>query len=495
MAKKKSNKKTKRASVPKTQVAVKRPVLSIVWRFLLICLLVGITIYVFDKKGVYDPDEKNNHTKKKWNSIYEFTEKNPIDVLLIGNSHLYTGFNPKNLSTRLGLNAFIIASPGTHIGDSYFALKEAIQLSKPKVVVVETYGINEFNPYELEGQELSDQFKSFAARKDVSEKMKSTPYLFESKNYGYAWSNMLRNHDYLLNNYEQIETNLEKDDRSLNRLNKELYLGRYVRFTSGLEDSVLNLYDSLGAPVDGKEYTWNQYAKDYTDKIVSLCESKGIQVVFYTIPMYRKHVKNYQHWKSKLGEIVEPHEKSWLDLQQNKYNKNYGPECFENTYSNNQHLTYNGSLKATYDLASFLEEQIDELPDRSNEKSWHEVFYGEEGYFQHFSPRKGDSKNITFAANVDLGPVQGQEVIYFKKNKRRILQLKIPKKDFNLPGRIENYAVQTAITFKAGQQSKRIQVQLNYDQYHENPDHYIFHRALKPIRITAFNGAKLIKTN
>ena len=71
--------------------------------------------------------------RKKWDSFYEFIGKNNVDVLLLGNSHLYSGINPKNLSAALGVNAFILASPGTNIADTYFGLKEALKKTKPNL--------------------------------------------------------------------------------------------------------------------------------------------------------------------------------------------------------------------------------------------------------------------------------------------------------------------------------------------------------------------------
>lgn len=177
MAKKVKNNRTTKAVTPKTEIVVRRPILKISLKFLLICAILLTTVYIIDNKEIFNPDDSNNHTEKKWNSFCHLTEEYDIDLLLIGNSHLYTGMNPKNLSTRLGLNAFVLASLGTHIADSYFTLKEAIQRSKPKLVIVETYGINEFNPYEAEGRYLSDQFKSFSSRRNVWEKLKSTPFL------------------------------------------------------------------------------------------------------------------------------------------------------------------------------------------------------------------------------------------------------------------------------------------------------------------------------
>ena len=86
----------------------------------------------------------------------------------LGNSHLYTGINPQNLSNSLGCNAFIIASPGTFVVDHYFAIKEAIGVHQPKLIVLETYGLRKCNPYHFNETGLSSQLKSFLGLEEIS---------------------------------------------------------------------------------------------------------------------------------------------------------------------------------------------------------------------------------------------------------------------------------------------------------------------------------------
>ncbi|MBR4755913.1 MAG: hypothetical protein IK076_03130, partial [Bacteroidales bacterium] len=70
--------------------------------YLKLLLLAGITaaaIVAADRSGLFKADQINNHELAMWDAFYDFTEKNEVDVLLIGNSHLYTGINPNHLST------------------------------------------------------------------------------------------------------------------------------------------------------------------------------------------------------------------------------------------------------------------------------------------------------------------------------------------------------------------------------------------------------------
>ena len=51
-------------------------------------------------------------------------------------------------------------------------------MQKPKVLVLETYAINESDPLRLEKGALNDEINSFRARRDTWLKVRSTPSLF-----------------------------------------------------------------------------------------------------------------------------------------------------------------------------------------------------------------------------------------------------------------------------------------------------------------------------
>jgi len=467
-----------------TDLAPKRPLLIATIKSLVALLIIGAGLYYSDSKGYFNPDQSNNHTLKKWDWFYKFSERNNVDVLLVGNSHLYSGVNPKNLSAALGANAFIIASPGTHIGDTYFGLKEALENCNPKLVVVETYGISDFNPFELKNGGLSDQFKSFSARRDLWVKASSTPFLFKTGNYPYAWSNTIRNHDFIFNNTDQLDKNLKLMEKRKKKKKDKLYLGRFVRFTKGLKDSVQNLYKTKGAPVDGAEYAYSEYAEDYVGKIVKMCESKGIELLFLTVPMYKDHVKDYQSWKAKLNGLLSGFQKPWFDLQLPVYDSSYQSWCFENTYSANQHLTYKGSLITTYKLASFIKDSMKvELPARNKDQKWNTMFYGEEGYFENYSIKADDKENILLAKDKRVRNISLDEVMLIntKKKNRKKFMVKVNRDSIN--GDAKNARLILALKIKSDGKEQAAKVNLKYDILHETKKSAIYIQTLKPIEV------------
>lgn len=406
-------------------------------------IIIGI-IFFSDKNGFFNPDYSNDHTRRKWNAYYEFTKKQPVDVLLIGNSHLYTGLSPENLSTALKASCFILASPGTTLTDTYFALKEAISVCKPKIAVIETFTMNDYDSYKLKEAALSDQFKSFSARKNFGQKLISTPLLFTSDNYLPAWSNTIRNHSFIFNDTVQLNKNLKLMKYKEPPI-EGLYLGRYIRFTSGLEDSTLVKYNRPGFVA--YDYSKNQpsaEAKNYLHKTIELCKENNVKLVFLTLPMYFKHVHNYAEYKKELISEINNPEQYWLDLQQPYDTAAFTPECFENTVSGNQHMTYFGSRVAAYLLADYIKKELPTtLPDRSLEIGWKQLFYACDGYFENNPPENdGVSKILMKNTTLPNGYTANELIIVPSQGGKKLI-LKIGKNDISsLLGKTANLTVQ-----------------------------------------------------
>lgn len=498
MARKKNyRKKNKPKRVQETPIEKKlfladKPILLIILKSLVILIVFSVIIHHLDTKGYFDPDQKHNHTQRKWDSFYEFTEKNNVDILLMGNSHLYSGINPKNLSNTLGCNAFILASPGTNIADSYYGLKEALKRTDAKLVVIETYGINNFNPYKLKEGSLSDQFKSFYSRRDFRTKLTSMPLLFNSDNYLFAWSNTLRNHDFIFKDTTQLQLN-KKLNKKRKKKKKKLYLGRFVRFQTGIEQETMAKYDSLGAAVKGNEYNYSEYAEKYVNKIVDLCQEKDVELIFLTVPMYEKHISDYEKWEEKIAEIIYPNK--WINLQKGQGYRGFGTYAFENTYKSNQHMTYKGSLVATYKLAEYIIDSLQiELPNRKANKKWHKIFYGEEGYFENHNPSSNDQKNKIIASkkilrNAKLNSLLQLDMSNKKSNKlvakiQRHLQQKMSYNDVKL---------RLVVKYEVNGKEQSANVDLIYDKFHKPKEEVIFSTLIQPIQIKSIIDGAIIK--
>ena len=295
----------------------------------------------------------------------------------------------------------------------------------------------------------------------------------------------------MVNNYDQIKENLKLiEDEKKGSNNKKLYLGRFVSFLSGIDNKNLERYKTEGAPVDGENYTYSEYSREYVEKIANLCSEKKIKLIFLTLPMYEKHIANYQVWKNKIGELLSKYD--WINMQEEEryHSIGFGAFAFQNTFKSNQHMTYNGSLLATYSLASYIREKVkDSIPKRDKDIKWLTLFYGDEGYFENYSPGTNDKNCKIICQNKKIKNAELNEVLLLnnKKNKTKTLISKILKNDQD----IKNKALYLMIKFLQSGEEKVTYVKLDLDIFHTPGKYIIYKQTLKPIEITDIVGGEL----
>lgn len=368
-----------------------------------VIILIGVVSVVYsDKKAFFVTDQKEPHHEMRWESIYRLTPKTPIDIVILGNSHVNTGIEPFSLSNALNCTAFDLAPSGITIADAYYCLKELLTRTTPKLVVVETYLMRGIEDNKLKGAALADEFRSFYPRRNLKIKLESLPFLFDVESCLPAWSFTLRNHELLLRNRDLMKYNRDLYEKRHASKDNSLYLGRYSRFKTGINDSIMNLYKTKGPAVDGSQEKISKRDIKYARKIVDLCDEKGIEVMFLTLPMYELHIGNYDDWWAEQAKAITPTEKNWYNMQR-PYASGFRLDCFEPTYDRNQHLTIQGSIVATYKLAHYISEHLDiNLPDRSKDSKWVDLFYGKDGYFENHTPREDDPERRLIAKDIVL---------------------------------------------------------------------------------------------
>ncbi|MEI7596154.1 MAG: hypothetical protein WCK02_10440 [Bacteroidota bacterium] len=465
----------------------------IIKSILFISIIISI-VALIDYIGFFKQGTSDNHAEKKWNAYYGLSKQINFDVLMVGNSHLYTGINPETFSNILGVNSFILASPGTSVAEIYFSLKEALTISKPKIVVLETFCIDQTISKKSTGAELSDLYKSFDARKSLIQKLISTPYLFKIDNYPFAWSSMVRNHSFIFNNKDLINENIDKfnnREKLKKEEQKDLYLGRYVRFNKGLQEDVLLKYKSNGAPIDGEKIAISDESIEYTKKISDLCKENKIQLVLLTLPMYEKHIKNYSAWKNTLKEKISSVNAPWIDLQEADNYKGFAEDCFENTYNFNQHMTFQGSLVASYKLASFIEDQFPGfLPFRKNEPDWFRMFYGRYGYFENNSPAPNDPNNFTIMKMAKFDSLKVIAVEYLTENDPATMLVKVkreslPKVDLN------NTELMMTMDVNFTKSTKEFIIPIPKHPHHLTPYYILYQTNIKRVNIKEIKNIKV----
>lgn len=418
---------------------------------ILILFLAVVSVVIFtDKKDYFAADQNNNHIKKHWTSFYNFTHEKEVDVIILGNSHAITGVDPFVLSNATSSSCFLLGNSGTNIIDAWFQLGGVLKYTQPKLVVLETFCIN--NDENLKHNAIP-YLQSFDAQKDILYKLQCMPQLFYSDSWVEAWSTSIRNHSFLLTDTVRIKYN----SRNMGEpKSNKLDLGRFARFNTGLQDSILAKYESKGSPVKGREYQISNISKNYLRQIMIMCEERNIPVLFLTVPMYYKHISDYDAWKSTINDELQKYPKAkWLDLQMPYDTMIYTPDMFENTYSANQHLTNLGMMVTAYKLAGFIEDNYPKLlPDRSKDAKWIADFMTNEHFVFNQDVADGMADFSSITKNKRIGNFQIRELALQNNEESNRLILKIVKQN-NLPNRL---TVQLKILFQGNNFSVPIQM-------------------------------------
>jgi hypothetical protein len=81
----------------------------------------------------------SDKTSQEYIATFNDLEKNSVDVLFLGSSHIYRTISPMELWHRQGIASFNLGTSEQSLAQSYWALQWAFETQAPKLVVLETY--------------------------------------------------------------------------------------------------------------------------------------------------------------------------------------------------------------------------------------------------------------------------------------------------------------------------------------------------------------------
>ena len=198
-----------------------------------------------------------------------YEQKKPVDVLFMGTSHAYGGYQPMELYEKYGISAFNLATAGERFAVNYYSLLDAFEYHVPRVCVIDCHGFeygNEKNDPEVptrchgifDGMPMS-ALKIRAVKDVLSDRPETWPeYFFPLYYYHNRWSELERQ---------------DFEDPAVNCYGKG---GRIFYGMANAPEPELVAED---------DYVWeDDYSTEYAEKIVQLCREKGVDVYFMCIP-------------------------------------------------------------------------------------------------------------------------------------------------------------------------------------------------------------------
>ena len=304
-------------------------------------------------------------TTSTYKGFYQM-EKDSIDVLFLGSSHAAAGFNPQEIYDDFGIRSYNLGCEQQNMLVSYFWLKEALRYQTPKVVVLDTYMLFEFNRLEpLNTSEPSTRMAMDAMR----------------------WSRV---------KYEAVKAICDNDAQQ----SFGSYIFKNIRFHSRWKDlaeqdftfkSMEKHYELKGwVPLDGKVGDYNYQPFDnfdtdifetpvslmavYFEKIKELCDENGIKLIFVKTPSATWAWNTSKH--NYVSEYAKRNKIDFFDFNMKDIYDRSG-FFYADDMSDNGHSNVWGAAKISSFLSGMLSAKYEINEDESNEQ-----WIGTQDYYQ-----------------------------------------------------------------------------------------------------------------
>ena len=286
-----------------------------------------------------------------FDSFYEL-DKNTIDVLFIGNSHVHYDINPAILYKDYGIVSFNLSSDGAVVWVNYYYLKEVLKTHKPKLIILEAYAIiysHNYYPYHR-------MFTHNAGLKWSIDKINSLKISATRDKWNEVFNPLYQYHG----RYGSLT--ISDFLKYKNQYNKYKYYKNYIFLSQKRELGYYNLeyYTNIN-----EQSNLSDKAQNYYLKILELAKKHNIPILVMFSPyhMSKKHIKMANTIKRIAYEYGVPFVN--FTFKYNDYNLNFNED-----FGDSGHLTYIGATKFTRYLGQYLKENYD-LPDRRGDPKYY----------------------------------------------------------------------------------------------------------------------------
>ena len=327
----------------------------------MIGVFILIIIIVISAAGVSNLLE-NKESDYRYASF--FTEKQSVDVILIGSSHIRYGIFPMELWKTRGISAYNLAANGATIPCSYWALVNALDYRVPEAVVMDVFDMWPGRIVSDRCGQVHEQFDAFPLSvhkaqmildlfKDPSLTDRYGNNLYE-KRWELFWN---------LGEYHSRWSSLEKDDFAGERAISEssrvwkgaMPLDRVVDRKEQVYKETDAASDSTGGTGTdsqaGKALVYDEQSKVYLEKIIKLCKDRDIRLILINTGYDCSDEAKLFH--DSVGGIADSYGVPYYDFT-NEDIINFDTDL--NSTGHNTHVNFSGAQKMTERVGNILEE-------------------------------------------------------------------------------------------------------------------------------------------
>lgn len=285
-------------------------------------------------------------------------EKDQVDVLCIGSSHVYYGMNTCRWYDEYGIAGYLLASPGQPVWISYYLLEEALKTQSPKLVILDTGTMyrkeEDFGAYSWETlismKPSVTKWEAIQAVNQYGEFLDELGAFFSFPYYHTRFFS-LTSEDF--NNTKEIR-----------------YLGYKPDFAKISEKELAKWEENGQRKLDESPFCGNIQAitertEYYLREFIKLCQEKGIPMILVNSP-FANQVEEKQRADDYIQKIAQQY--GIPMIQGNQYIEEMQIR-FADDLLDASHLNYYGSIKYTDFLAAWIKENL-HLPDRRGDAAY-----------------------------------------------------------------------------------------------------------------------------
>lgn len=276
-----------------------------------------------------------------------YQETTDHDVLFVGDCEVYENFTPDTLWREHGITSYIRGSAQQLIWQSYYLLEEMLENELPRVVVFNVLSMKydtpqseAYNRMSIDGMKLS-RHKLGSIRASMTEEETFASYLFPLLRYHTRWSEL---------SGEDFQYLFSRDIVS----DSGYLMNVGVRAAENVP---------TGKPL--ADYRFGEVCWEYLEKMRTLCEEKGAQLVLIKAPSLYPYW--YDQWEEQIEDYAAEHGLAYINFLE--LTDEIGIDFTTDTYDNGLHLNLYGAEKLTHWFGAWLDENCD-LPDRRDDEAY-----------------------------------------------------------------------------------------------------------------------------
>ena len=268
------------------------------------------------------------------------------DVIFIGDCEVYENFSPITMWEEYGITSYIRGSAQQLIWQSYYLLEETLKYETPEVVVFNVLSMKYDTPQSTGDQDQREAYNRMTIDGMRWSMSKWNSILASMTKDEKAWQGQF-SYIFPILRYHDRWSQLTSEDFTYWLHRDQLSDNGYLMQT-GIKP-VTNQY--VERPLVSYEFGENSWY--YLDKMVKLCEEKGVQLVLVKAPSLSPVW--WPQWDKQIVEYANEHDLLYINLLD--LTEEIGIDWETDTYDAGLHLNVWGAEKLSVYFGKILQEQ------------------------------------------------------------------------------------------------------------------------------------------